>query len=85
MLRKELIATEDDWRSAAACRSSEAKPEWFGPVHSGSNSWADVEKALEFCRSCPVAARCYAEGRADRHAAGVYGGRYIRGRSSWSS
>lgn len=81
MKRQMLVPVEDDWRRDAACQSTEAQPQWFGPVHFG-NDWAGVQKAIEFCRECPVAAQCYAAGRADPHAAGVYGGRYLRGRAT---
>jgi hypothetical protein len=81
--RHNLLPVEDDWRDAAACQSAEAQPEWFGPVPPGRIA-APPEEALRFCRTCPVKDQCYTAGRRDPHAAGVYGGRYIRGRGRGS-
>ena len=57
----------DDWQMDAACL--EIDPDLFF-----SENWHDVEKAKEFCTTCPVMAQCLQRAMEDDEQHGVWGG-----------
>jgi len=68
MTRTEVAAMDSD---QAACRAAE-DPELFFPSVTGAHT--DIERALVFCRSCPIAAACVQRALTDDHRFGIWGG-----------
>ena len=51
-----MKAAQDDWRRNAACTSHH--PELFFPIGNSGPALAQLERAREICRSCPVRLAC---------------------------
>lgn len=86
MTARKLAAPDTSWHWLAACnddhRPPDVKPEWFGPLdyrprgrHVDEPS---VRRALAVCAHCPVIMQCRRQADGDRHARGVWAGRYRR-------
>lgn len=76
------------WHPFAACHPRNRPPdvlaEWFAPLtYRPRGRPADepgVRRALALCGRCPMRARCAEQAVAEGFPAGVWGGRYRRGR-----
>jgi WhiB family redox-sensing transcriptional regulator len=66
------LTAEQDWRSAAACRS--ADPELFFPVSAFGQALKQVAEAKVICARCPVRRQCLAFALRTRQAHGIWGG-----------
>ena len=66
------VAAEQNWRSAAACRS--ADPELFFPVSAFGRALRQVAEAKAICARCPVQRQCLAFALRTRQAHGIWGG-----------
>lgn len=62
------------WMEHAACRHPEADPEVFFPHVGGTPN-----RALDWCRDCPVTSDCLTYALADPHTYGVWGGHMFTG------
>jgi WhiB family transcriptional regulator, redox-sensing transcriptional regulator len=51
-----MTTSVNDWQHKAACTSHD--PELFFPIGSASPALAQLERARQICRSCPVQTRC---------------------------
>ena len=51
-----MNAAEHDWRRNAACTSHH--PELFFPIGTAGPALAQLERARQICRSCPVRLEC---------------------------
>jgi WhiB family redox-sensing transcriptional regulator len=51
-----MMTSLNDWQHHAACTSHD--PELFFPIGSASPALAQLERARQICRSCPVQTRC---------------------------
>ena len=51
-----MTTAANDWQRNAACTSHD--PELFFPIGTASPALAQLERARQICRSCPVQARC---------------------------
>jgi len=56
----------------AACRH--ADPDLFFPVGTGVPTRTDIERALRFCRSCPITDACLQYALEHDHRYGIWGG-----------
>jgi WhiB family transcriptional regulator, redox-sensing transcriptional regulator len=69
---KQGLAAEQNWRSAAACRS--ADPELFFPISAFGQALEQAAEAKAICVSCHVRRQCLTFALRTRQAHGIWGG-----------
>src|SRR5579859_2560364 len=79
---KQGLATEGNWRSAAACRLTD--PELFFPIAAFGKALAQVAEAKAICARCPVRRQCLAFALRTRQPHGIWGGMTEEERASIS-
>jgi WhiB family transcriptional regulator, redox-sensing transcriptional regulator len=67
-----VLASDEDWRSAAACWS--ADPDLFFPVSAFGKALEQVAEAKAICARCPVRGQCLAFALRTRQVHGIWGG-----------
>lgn len=67
-----LGAADNRWRDQALCR--ETDPELFFPVGTTGIALAQIDRAKQVCRECPVSEPCLDFALATNQDAGIWGG-----------